>query len=125
MWDGFDTRKFPRLKLQCEIAIEPPDPNAPPILAMTENLGEGGVCVIQDKPLERFSRCQLRLELDKNLPRIECAGKVVWIIPRREPLGQKKRYDTGIEFQEMKPEDREKIRFFIQAVLPKGFQKLV
>ena len=124
MWDGFDKRKFPRLKLRCEILIEPPEPGTPPILATTENVGEGGVCLIQDKPLERFSRCQLRIELEKNIPKIECAGKVIWIIPRREPLGQKTRYDTGIEFQEIKPEDREKIRSFIQAILPKGFQQI-
>ncbi len=124
MWDGFNKRKFPRLNLQCEITIEPPEPNMSPIVAITENLGEGGVCVMQDLPLERFSRCHLRLEWDKKQPRIECAGKVVWIIPRRDPSDQKLRYDTGIEFQEMKPEDREKIRAFIQEILPKGFQQL-
>ncbi|HXV27347.1 MAG TPA: PilZ domain-containing protein [bacterium] len=124
MWDGFDKRKFPRLRLQCEIVIEPPDANTPPIRAVTENVGEGGVCIIQDKPLERFSRCHLRLELDKDLPRIECAGKVVWNIPHREPLGRENKFDTGIEFLEMKPEDREKIRSFIQSILPKGFRQI-
>ena len=124
MWDGFNKRKFPRLNLRCELTIEPPDPHTPPIQAITENVGEGGVCVVQDRPLERFSQCRIRLEWDKKEPPIECAGKVVWIIPRSDPSGQPPKYDTGIEFQDMKPEDRERIRVFIQGILPKGFQQL-
>jgi c-di-GMP-binding flagellar brake protein YcgR len=123
MWDGFDQRRFPRLQLNCEIIIHPEAEKAP-IATKTENVGAGGVCVVQGESLERFSRCRIRLELDKNLPVIECTGKVVWIIPRREPLSREKQFDTGIEFVDIQPGDRERIRTFIQELLPKGFQEI-
>ena len=123
MWDGFNKRQFPRLNLNCEIILEPASKKIS-ISAITENVGEGGVCVIQSEPLERFSLCRIRLELDKNLPRIECNGKVVWNIPRREPANRGKQFDTGIEFVDIEPKDRDKIRAFIQELLPKGFQEI-
>ena len=123
MWDGFNQRKFPRLKLNCQIRIQPESQKAP-IKTVTENVGEGGVCVIQSESLERFSLCRIILELNKDLPTIECNGKIVWIIPRREPLSPKKQFDTGIEFVDIRPGDRKKIRDFIQDLLPKGFQQI-
>ena len=116
MWDGFDKRKFPRLKLNCQIEIQPQAKKAPAV-TVTENVGVGGVCVIQNQPLERFSLCRLRLELQPNLPFIDCTGKVVWIIERREPMPRERRFDTGIEFVDIASADRERIRAFIQENL--------
>jgi c-di-GMP-binding flagellar brake protein YcgR len=116
MWDGFDKRKFPRLKLNCQIEIQPQMKKAP-LATLTENVGVGGVCVIQNLPLERFSLCRMRLELQPNLPVIECTGKVVWIIERREPIPTERRFDTGIEFVDISSADRERIRTFIQEQL--------
>lgn len=124
MWDGFNQRKFPRLVLHCEIVINPAAGDSS-IMTKTENVGLGGVCVIQNQPLERFSQCQVRLELDKSLPAIECHGKICWIIPSRKPLSQENRFDTGIEFLDLKDEDRDRLRDFIQERLPKKFQSIV
>lgn len=99
MWDGFNKRKFPRLSIHCEITVLPDGKN-PPIIAQTENLGRGGVCVLLDRELERFSECLLKLDLGSKYPKVECGGKVVWIIPTLNPEG-KGRYDIGIEFKDL------------------------
>ncbi|MDD5218684.1 MAG: PilZ domain-containing protein [Candidatus Omnitrophica bacterium] len=118
MWDGFNQRKFPRLNLQCEVMIRP-ERDDRPLITKTENVGVGGVCIIQDQPLERFSRCRIRLELDQNTPSIECEGKVCWIIPKRTPLTQSKQFDTGIEFVGLSDQEKDRLKVFIQERLPK------
>lgn len=118
MWDGFNKRKFPRIKLQCEIAIQSDGPKYA-IHAITENVGIGGVCVILDQPLERFSKCRLRLEL-KSKHEIDCAAKVVWMVPTQAAKGSKKRFDTGLEFLGLEPEEGEILKAFLQKSVPKA-----
>ena len=114
MWDGFNKRKFPRINVRCEIRIQPEV--QPPISAETENLGVGGVCVILNVPLERFSRCHIRLELDEKSSPIQCDGKVSWIVPTRSAKDKKKKcFDTGIEFEGLDPDDLEIIKDFLEV----------
>ena len=114
MWDGFNQRKFPRVNLECEISIESPELGRP-IPAVTENVGAGGVCVILDKSLERFSKCRIRLHLDEKSPLIDCDGKVVWAVPTQEIKSSKTRFDTGIEFVELESAGSQRIREFLEA----------
>ena len=123
MWDGFNQRKFPRLKLRCEITVQP-EGTSKPFVAMTENVGVGGVCVIQDRKLDRFTPCIIRLELEKGEPQIECQGKVMWAIERREPNRHDHKYDTGIEFTDLNPKGHDRIRDFIKQLLSKGFVEI-
>lgn len=114
MWDGFNQRKFPRISLQCEISIESPELGRP-ISAVTENVGAGGVCVILDKFLERFSKCRIRFHLDEKAPMIDCEGKVVWAVPTQAIKSSKKRFDTGIQFVELEASGSQRIREFLEA----------
>lgn len=114
MWDGFNQRKFPRVNLQCEILIQAEEASAP-ITTTTENVGTGGVCVILDQLLERFSKCQIRLHLEDKKPSLDCRGKIVWAVPTGEIKNPKKKYDTGIEFVELEPAGGQRIRDFIEA----------
>lgn len=117
MWDGFNKRKFPRINLQCEITIQS-DGQKSPIRATTENVGIGGVCVLLDQPLERFSKCRLRLEL-KGKQDIDCEAKVVWMVPTRGAKGSKKQFDTGLEFLSLEPEEGDILKAFLQKSAPK------
>lgn len=112
MWDGFNKRKFPRLNLHCEIDILSEDQKGP-IRTNTENIGVGGVCVILDKALERFSKCRVKLDLSEKQA-MDCEAKVVWIVPTREVKSTKKRFDTGLEFVGLEPEQLSALRSFIQ-----------
>lgn len=114
MWDGFDKRKFPRINLRCELVLRNA-PDGETIQTQTENVGAGGVCVLLDRALERFSVPTLRLEIDPHLPWIECLSKVVWSVPCRDPLKKRERFDTGIEFVGLEPGQQELIRCYVDA----------
>ena len=115
MWDGFDKRKFPRMNLQCEIEIRAAEEKSEPISTVTENVGAGGVALFVNKTLERFSTCKVRLDFNKEKnDRVECKGKVVWIVPTRDAHNRRTRYDVGIEFVDMKPEDLDRLRKHVE-----------
>lgn len=117
MWDGFNKRKFPRLNLRCELILRNQSPAGQILRVETQNVGAGGVCILLDKPLERFSILSLRLELDSNLPWIECRGKIVWSVPSREAVTKKESFDTGIEFLNLQPAQQDLIRHYVGARL--------
>jgi len=123
IWDGFNKRKFPRLNLQCEIEIQTEVKPDASIHAVTENVGIGGVCVVVDKSLERFSRCHLRLELDAQSPMIECHGKVVWAVPTRDIHSHKTLYDTNIEFLDIPSESRDLLKNRLEDMVKKSAPK--
>lgn len=117
MWDGFNKRKFPRLNLRCELILR--DRSAGEVIrSQTENVGAGGVAVMINRPLERFSLLSLRLELDPNLPWIETTGRVVWCVSSRDLSAKKECFDTGIEFTEIEPVHQELIRRYVESRVP-------
>ena len=125
MWDGFNKRKFPRLALRCEITIFSEGQQAKPVLALTENLGIGGVCVILDKALERFSACSLRLDLTENQPPVECKGKVVWVVPTQSSMSSAKQFDIGIEFVGLDSETQTRVQKFVELQVKKSPQSII
>lgn len=119
MWDGFDKRKFPRLNYNCEIEIETLDKKES-VKAVTENVGAGGLCVMADKSITRFSKCGVRIDFGEGAEAVECLGKVVWIIPTKDAKGKKNRYDIGIEFIDMSEESLQSLRTRIEEAAAKG-----
>lgn len=117
MWDGFNKRKFPRLSLRCELILQNQSIGSQVFRIQTGNVGAGGVCVMLERPLARFSLISVRLELDPNLPWIECQGKVIWSVPSREMLSKKESYDTGIEFLNLEPAHQDLIRHYVASRL--------
>lgn len=124
MWDGFNKRKFPRLALRCEVSILADDQQTKPVLTLTENLGIGGVCIILDKALERFSTCNLRLDLEEGQPPIQCKGKIMWVVPT-QASGTAKQFDTGIEFTGLDSETQDRVRKFVETQVKKSPQSII
>ncbi len=114
MWNSFNKRKFPRIEVACDVNVK--EHNSPELISTkTENVGEGGVCLILDSAIAPFSRVDLKLDIGKlgEAP-IECSGKIVWCI-RSQVLHQKEvKYDTGVEFLDISPEDRDRVKKFIE-----------
>lgn len=115
MWDGFNKRKFPRLDLRCELTLKNQQSGAEVLRTHTQNVGAGGLCIHLDHPLERFSMVSLRLELDPDLPWVECLGKVVWSVPSQEAATQKHYFDTGIEFAGLEAAHQDLIRRYVES----------
>ena len=97
MWGGFESRKFPRVKTDCSIFIKQVN-GGRVISAATENIGTGGICVILNEPLQKFSKIKMELNLTDGEMPISCDGRVAWIVPSRDFLTEKLTHDTGIEF---------------------------
>ena len=112
LWDGFNKRKFPRLHLTCEVAIQPLGKQKA-YTATTEDVGLGGVSVMLPEPLERFDRCKISLELKDGEAPVQCMGRSVWVIPSQDRKSAKKNFDTGFEFLDMDEISRKRLQTFI------------
>jgi len=79
----------------------------------TRDISAGGLCLNMDEELTIGDRLQIRMELPSKKI-IDAQGKVVWV---REfgidSRGEKKTYDTGIEFTAIHDRDREEINKFV------------
>lgn len=111
-WAGLNQRQFPRVNLRCDVLIH--NRFGGTVEAQTENLGQGGVCVILKQAIEKFSPVKLRLILKKETPPIECDGRIVWMVRSKEPATGKVTYDTGIEFVGLAHPEQERISSFLQ-----------
>lgn len=76
--------------------------------------------MILERSLERFSPVSIRLELDPNLPWIECGGKVVWSVPSREVGSRKETFDTGIEFVDLDTGHQDLVRSYVESRVGAG-----
>ena len=90
----------------------------------TENIGAGGICVLLKEDLGLFQGVDVELILGDSVPPIKCGGTIVWVVKKSEPK-QKGAYlyDTGIEFIDIRPEDREKISGIVEVILKTSRQK--
>ena len=116
-WEGMNQRKFPRVSYKCLIRVAR-DGREEEIDTFTENIGAGGICVVLDRDLGLFSEVSLEMYLGDYAKAVTCRGTVVWIVKRRPTdKTEMERYDTGIEFQNMKEEDKERLAQLVQSIL--------
>jgi len=117
MWEGMNRRRFPRANYRCKIVVVRKR-HKDKFNTHTENIGLGGVCVILDKELDKFSEAEILLYLEDGQPALECSGRIVWVV-KREPLdpGKPTEFDTGIEFIVLKDSDKLRVERIIQQCL--------
>lgn len=110
MWQGVDKRRFPRLHYPCKVIVFKKGEREK-FSTQTENIGQGGVCVVLKSGLDKFSLVELVLYLENSQLPIECDGRVVWVVKMAEE------FDTGIEFISIKEKDALRIEGLIQECL--------
>lgn len=117
MWNGINRRKFPRASYRCLITIRK-RLTSKVISTQTENIGAGGICVVIKEDIGLFQGVDLELYLEDDAPPIKCGGTVVWVVKKSEPKQKGVYlYDTGIEFIDIRPEDRERITDLVEEIL--------
>ena len=120
MWNGINRRKFPRANYKCVISIKK-RLTSKTISTQTENIGAGGICVLLKEDLGLFQGVDLEIFLDENVPAVKCGGTVVWVVKKGEPKQKGSYlYDTGIEFIDIRPEDRDRISDVVDLILEKS-----
>ncbi len=119
MWDGINRRKFPRANYKCLISIKK-RLTAKTISTQTENIGAGGICVLVKEDLGLFQGVDVELFLDDSKHPIKCGGTIVWVVKKAAPKKGASIYDTGIEFIDIRPEDREKISEIVEEIMKKA-----
>ena len=120
MWNGINRRKFPRANYECQITIKK-RLNAKSISTETENIGAGGICVIIGDDLGLFQGVDVEINLKDDNPIIKSGGTVVWVVKNADPKNKgQTAYDTGIEFIDIRPEDRERITDVVEHLLDRS-----
>ena len=114
-------REFVRLKLNVRVdwkkIIETSDAVGK-FPDTTRDISAGGLCLNMNEELTIGDRLQIRMELPSKKI-IDAQGKVVWVSEFGiDSRGEKKTYDTGIEFTAIRDEDREEINKFVLTSLP-------
>ena len=117
MWQGIDKRRFPRANYRCKIIVVRKR-HKDKFSTHTENVGMGGVCVVLDKELDKFSEAELMIYFEDGQPPLDCVGRIVWVV-KRESLspGKPVEFDTGIEFVSLKENDKLRIERIVQQCL--------
>lgn len=119
-WQGLNRRQFPRAQFPCLVKILPQEKGEEAVLAHTENVASGGMCVILKKGLELFTPLTVELDLLDGQEHLSCKARIVWAIRRKATEEQKPSfYDTGIEFVDMHETDRLRLEQMV-ARLVKG-----
>lgn len=107
-----ERRRFRRAKFPCEIYILTAPLHV--IKCRTENVGAGGVRVLIDENLPVSSLVGIKLYLSKKP--IECRGKVVWIV-KKENDKKESKFDIGLQFHQISPEDRQVVDIFVKSLI--------
>lgn len=117
MWEGINQRRFPRVNYKCRIRLSRESGNSV-LDTQTENIGAGGICVVLEKDLQLFEPVSLEVFLDEKNSPISCGGTVVWVV-KRHPMTQTGafKYDTGIEFADITPEDKKRVSDLVEYIL--------
>jgi hypothetical protein len=79
------------------------------------DITEQGICFNYDRPLQTDASLKLRLRLLPKNPALELSGRVAWL---RELInGPAVKYKVGVEFTNIKPQDRACLGRFIRGHL--------
>ncbi len=113
-WNGSEKRRFIRAEYPCKIILVTPSEHT--IITHTENIGAGGVRVVIDEKLDILST--LLIELYITAVPLVARGRVVWVVDTPvEAIDETERYDTGIEFYEIKDQDRRAINDLVEELV--------
>ena len=120
MWHGMDKRRFPRADYQCLITIIKKGTERN-FLTHTQNIGMGGICVVLNEALGLFSHVDIELMLKDEEEPIKCKGNIAWVIKKTEikNVTPVTNFDTGIEFVDLKENDKKRIEKIVQYIIQK------
>lgn len=116
MWQGMERRRFPRADFPCKIIVRKRG-TITKFTSRIVNIGVGGVCVILNQEIPRYTYLELMIFLDDKQSPIDSDARVVWTV--KKDIEEDIEVDTGIEFINLKQEDRSRIDKIVKECLKK------
>lgn len=124
VYTGLERRKHPRLELASRRLIfivyySFIEEGFGKQLSIVRNISAGGICIIVNETIKEATLLDLTINfLDYKFP-IQIKGRVVWWRNRTVESWCPKdmQYEMGIEFTEIKDEDRQKISRYVMRLL--------
>lgn len=105
-------RRFPRAKYLCKLVVLRKDSKRI-FTTYTENIGIAGICVFLPETVPKFCLVEMLLYIKDGKPPLGCSGRVIWILKRRL------KFETGIEFIDIKEADCIRVERIVQECLCK------
>jgi c-di-GMP-binding flagellar brake protein YcgR len=114
-YTGPERRRFLRLQEAIDVVYKKHLVTDKEKVLLTKNIGAGGICLrVYGDELSEGDMLDLKIYLPEPDGIITAVGKVVW---RKEiytnDVSQTKRLDVGIEFTEIRPQDRKRINKYV------------
>jgi Tfp pilus assembly protein PilZ len=120
-WGGEDRRQFARVMYPCMVKIISSDQSKTEMLTHTENIGQGGLCIIIKKEIKLFTPVAMEVDLLDMSDHIHPKGKVVWSVRRKSEEEVKPLfYSIGIEFTQMSKTDHDHLQRNLQQLIKNG-----
>lgn len=110
-----ERRKFIRLSIDVQInytVLSQTDQHR----SKTKNIGEGGICLVTDGPLNSGTLLKLDIILPEDPPAIQTVGKIVWVKPFSLADERRPRYEAGVEFVNISEKDRLRIGKYVFSI---------
>ncbi|MFC1698686.1 flagellar brake protein [Candidatus Omnitrophota bacterium] len=108
-----ERRNFPRLATTVDVEYTVLKNSSLGAESITKNISAGGICLIVYEKIEPGTFLSLRLYLaDINLT-VAAEGHVIWSSYFTMDADSRDRYDLGIEFTQIKEEDRQKLSKYV------------
>lgn len=108
-----ERRKFIRLDINVEIRYSLMKQTPAKLTTSSRNISAGGIRMLADEKLNKGDILKLEILLSKELPIVDAVGRVCWVKSFSVATEQNMRYDIGVEFIEIKEEDRKQINKYV------------
>jgi len=114
--DAQEKRRFPRLAASVEVECQViEDNNSCPLSfsSVSKNISLGGICIFTYSEIACGRKVELRFLIPGTNELINAIGQVVWVELFQIGEQTSKRYELGIEFLDISPQDQDKISMFV------------
>ena len=107
--DARDRRRFERIEATVKVAYTSVDEL---FTEFTRDINEGGLFIATNSPLELGSQVSLQFQIPDTDESVRADGIVMWT----RPEGSDEEAGMGIEFDDLAPEEREKINEVVRRL---------
>lgn len=108
-----ERRKFIRLNINVQVNYSLLDGKDVKRIATTRDIGAGGIRLFVDGQIKRGDVIKLEFLLPESPPQVFATGRIVWVKPFSIEGDKTTRFDAGIEFLDINPQDRERINKYV------------